>query len=97
LVQRKISLCEYTYCKRNPVQSFLKELRPLDLAFSLKNTLSLQLLLNTLDDFDETWYKERSHCVDVHIVREALSNYFPRVTVPRLNLFSEKYCFRNSS
>jgi hypothetical protein len=29
-----------------------------------------------LGDFDETWYKERSQCGDVHIVREVLSNYF---------------------
>jgi hypothetical protein len=29
-------------------------------------------------DFDETWCKERSHCVDVHIVRGALFNYFSK-------------------
>jgi hypothetical protein len=66
--------------KESPVLSFLflKELQPLDLPFSLKNTLSMQLLLNPLGDFDETWNKERSHCVDVHIVKGALSNYFSR-------------------
>jgi hypothetical protein len=37
--------------------------------------LSLQLLLNPLGDFDETWYKQRSHYLDVHIVRLVLSNY----------------------
>jgi hypothetical protein len=24
--------------------------------------------------FNETWYKEKSHYVDVHIIKEALSN-----------------------
>jgi hypothetical protein len=48
----------------------------MDLTFSLKNTLSFQLLLNPLEDFDETWYKERSHHVDVYIVRGAQSNFF---------------------
>jgi hypothetical protein len=36
---------------------------------SVPFTLSLQLL-------DETWYKERSHCVDMNIIMGALSNYF---------------------
>jgi hypothetical protein len=57
-------------------QLFIKELWPLDLAFSLKNTLSSQLPLSCLEDFDETKYKERSHCGDVHIVRGALYNDF---------------------
>jgi hypothetical protein len=39
---------------------------------------SLQLLLNHFGDIDETWHKERSHCGHVHIVREALFNYFSR-------------------
>jgi hypothetical protein len=45
---------------------------------SVPLTLSLQLLLNPLRDFDETWYKERSHGVDVHILRGPLSYYFQR-------------------
>jgi hypothetical protein len=56
------------------------------LAFSLKNTL--QLLLKPLGDFDENWYKERSHCVDVHIVRGTLSNSFQGVMAPGLSIFS---------
>jgi hypothetical protein len=35
-------------------------------------------LPKSLRGFDETWCKERSHCGDVHIVREALSIYFSR-------------------
>jgi hypothetical protein len=34
---------------------------------SVPLTLSLQHRLNPLGDFDETWYKERSHIGDVHI------------------------------
>ena len=45
---------------------------------SVPLTLSLQLLLNPLRDFDETWYKGRSHYVDVHIVKGPLSYYFQR-------------------
>jgi hypothetical protein len=77
--------------KGNPIQLFFKELRPQEVAFSLKNTLSLQLLLNPLDVFDKTWYKERSHCVDVQIVRGTLSNFFQGVMVPGLSIFFEKY------
>jgi hypothetical protein len=40
---------------------------------------------------DETWYKERSHYVDMHIVREALSSYFSSITAPGLSYFFEKY------
>jgi hypothetical protein len=40
----------------------------------LKNILSSQVLLNLLGDFNETWYKERSHYVDMHIIRGGLSN-----------------------
>ena len=76
LVHRKITLCRCAYCKGTLVLLLSKELWPLDLAFSLKSTLSLQLLLNPLGDFYETWYKKRSHCVDVHIIRGPLSNYF---------------------
>jgi hypothetical protein len=54
----------------------------MELAFSLKNTLSLQLLLNPLGNFNETWYKERSYCKNVHILSEALSNYFSRIYGP---------------
>jgi hypothetical protein len=46
------------------------------LGYVLLNTLSLQLLLNPIDEFDGTWYKERLHCIDVHIIRGALSNYY---------------------
>jgi hypothetical protein len=42
-------------------------------------------------DFDETWYKERSHCGDVHIVRGPLSNYFSRSCIPGFSMFFEKY------
>jgi hypothetical protein len=49
---------------------------------SVPLTLSLQLLLNPLRDFDETWYKERSHCVDVHIIRGPLSHHFQRSYSP---------------
>jgi hypothetical protein len=73
---------------RIPVQSLLKELWPLEVAFSLKNTF-LQFLLNPFGDFDETWYKERSHCVDVHIIREALSNSFVGDTTPGPSIFFE--------
>ena len=55
---------------------FLKELGPFDLGFSMQNTLSSQLLLNPWEDFDETWYKERSQFGDVHIVRGVLSDIF---------------------
>jgi hypothetical protein len=65
----------------------------LDFAFSLKNTVSLQVLLNLLGDFDETWYKERSDCLHVHIVRGAVSNYIltKGVMTPGLNFSFEKY------
>ena len=43
---------------------------------SVPFTLSSQLLLNPWGDFDETWYKERSQCGDVHIARGVLSNVF---------------------
>jgi hypothetical protein len=49
---------DHAYYKGSPVQLFFKDLRPVDLAVSLKNILSSQLF----GDFDETWYKERSHC-----------------------------------
>jgi hypothetical protein len=92
LEQRKIILCRCAYCKRNRIQSFYKELRPLDLAFSLKNTLSFQLLLNPLGDFDETWYKETSHSVDEHNVRGTLSKFFFQgVIAAGLSIFFEKY------
>jgi hypothetical protein len=32
-----------------------------------------------LGDFDETWYKERLHHVDVHIIRGTISNFFKEV------------------
>jgi hypothetical protein len=57
----------------------------------MKKLLSSQLLLNPSGDFDETWYKERSHCVDVHIIRGALSNIFKGVTAPGLVFLFEKY------
>jgi hypothetical protein len=72
LVKRKSTLCECAYCKGSPVQSFSKELKRLDLAFSLKNTLFLQVLLNPLGDFNETWYKEGQNFVDVHDIKRAL-------------------------
>jgi hypothetical protein len=39
---------------------------------------------------DESSYKERSHCVDVHIVRGALSNYFLKDLRPLDLAFSLK-------
>ena len=77
LVQRKITLCRCAYCKGTLVLLLSKELWPLHLAFSLNSTLSLQLLLNPLGDFYETSYKERSHCVDVHIIRGPLRELWP--------------------
>jgi hypothetical protein len=71
-----IALCRCAYSKGSPVQLFLKDVQPLDLALFLKNTLSLLLLRNPSGDFDETWYEERSHCVDVHIVKGTLFNCF---------------------
>jgi hypothetical protein len=50
----------------------------LDLAIPFKNTFSSQLLLNRLGDFDKIWDKERSHCGDVHILR----NYSSRIDSP---------------
>jgi hypothetical protein len=44
----------------------------LELRVFLYKILCPQLLLNSLGDFFETWYKERSQCVDVHITREML-------------------------
>jgi hypothetical protein len=38
IAQRKITLCKCACYKRSPVQILLKELWPLDLTFSLKNT-----------------------------------------------------------
>jgi hypothetical protein len=73
LKERKISMWRCAY-KGSTFQLFLKELRPLTCLFFF--FLSLHLLLNPLGDFDETWYQERSHYVDVHIVRVALSNFF---------------------
>jgi hypothetical protein len=49
---------------------------------------SSQLLLNPLGDFNENWYKEGSHCVDVHIIRGTLSNYFKGVTAPGLSFLT---------
>jgi hypothetical protein len=44
-----------------------------------------------LGDFDETWYKGRSHYVDVHIIRATLSNYFSSSYGPWTQHFFEKY------
>jgi hypothetical protein len=44
-----------------------------------------------MGDFDENWYKERSHCVDVHVVRVALSNYFQGVMTPGFSFFFDEY------
>jgi hypothetical protein len=59
---------------------------------SLKNTLSSQLLLtfNAVGDFNETWYKEISHCRDVHIVKGTLFNYISSSYGPGLDIFFEK-------
>jgi hypothetical protein len=65
-------------CKGSPVQLFFKEIWTMDLAFSLKNLLSLQLLLNPLGDFGETLYREGSHCGVLHILREALPNFLKK-------------------
>jgi hypothetical protein len=72
LVHRKITLCRCAYCKGSPVQLFFKELQPLDLAFSMKNTLSSQFILNPLEDFHETSQKEKTQWGGMHIVREDL-------------------------
>jgi hypothetical protein len=45
-------------------------------------TLSSQLVLNHVGDFNETWYKERPHCVDVHFVREPCPIILKEVTAP---------------
>jgi hypothetical protein len=57
----------------------------------LESTLSFQLLINALGDFDETWHKESSHCVDVHIIREALIIVCKRVIPLGLIFYFEKY------
>jgi hypothetical protein len=41
----------------------------------LLSVCPFNFVLNLLGDFNETWYKERSHCVDVHIIRGPLSNF----------------------
>jgi hypothetical protein len=46
LVQIKVTLWRCAYCKGSPVKLFFKELRPMDLAFSLKNNLSIETPLN---------------------------------------------------
>jgi hypothetical protein len=69
---------------------FLKEFRSLDLAFSLKNTLSSQLLLKHLGILMRLGIR-KNQCVNVHIVMGALSNFFSRISAPGLNIFFEKY------
>jgi hypothetical protein len=61
--KEKYLLCRCAYHKGKPVQLFFKELQPLDLLFFPKNALSSQVLLYPSGDFDENWFKERSHCV----------------------------------
>ena len=77
-VQRMSTTCRCVYSKGNPVQLFLKELWPLDLTFSWKNTLS-SLLLNLLRDFD----KGRSKCEGSILQREycyhCFNELWPRV------------------
>jgi hypothetical protein len=58
---------------------------------SVPFTLPSQNPLNPLRDFYETIYKERSHCVDVHIVWGALFNYFSKRYGPGLSPLFEKY------
>ena len=41
-----------------------------------------------LGDLDETWYKERSQCGDVHIVRGVLSDIFESARVASYSLSS---------
>jgi hypothetical protein len=89
LAQRKITLWKCSYSKGSHVQLFFKELQPLDLVFSLKNTLSLQLLLGISIKLGTK--KARSHCGDVHSVRGALCNYFIGDVAPGLSIFLEKY------
>jgi hypothetical protein len=51
-----------------------------------------------LGEFDENWYKERSHCVDVHIFGELCPVTVKRVMDHALNFFFENIlCFCNSS
>jgi hypothetical protein len=47
----------------------------MDKDFFMQNTLSSQLLflVNAFRDLNETWYKHRSQCVDMHITRGMLS------------------------
>ena len=44
------------------------------IACTVHVTLSSQLLLNLLGDFNETWYKERSHIEDVHVFKKMQSH-----------------------
>jgi hypothetical protein len=49
------------------------------LSFFFEEKILSSQLLNPVGVFDETWNKERSHCVDVYIVMRALqSNYLKR-------------------
>jgi hypothetical protein len=68
LVQRKITFCRCAYHKGSLSNYFLRSSDPLDFAFSLKNTLYLQLLLNPFGGF--RWnLVERSQCTVVHITK----------------------------
>jgi hypothetical protein len=51
----------------------------------------LQLLLNPFRDFDGTWYKGRSNCGEVHIVREPCPINFQGVMPPELSILKKKY------
>jgi hypothetical protein len=78
------NLCTNVHVVREALSNFFFYEIPVPHALAL-NTISSQLLLNPMGDFDETWYKERSHCVDVHIVRRARLIIFQRVVAPGLH------------
>jgi hypothetical protein len=68
------SHCGDVHIVRKALSNVLtRNLRFLDLVFFEKYLFS-QLLLNPLENFDEPSCKERSHCGDVHIVRESMFN-----------------------
>jgi hypothetical protein len=69
-------LCRCAYYKGTPVLYTSKGVTAPGLSIFLENYFVFATPPKPFGDFDETWYKERSHCVDVHIIRGLPSNYF---------------------
>jgi hypothetical protein len=68
--------------EREPCPNIFQGVTIPDLALYFEKYFVFATPTKLFGDFNETRYKERSHCADVHIVRGALSIYFSRSSGP---------------